>query len=52
LSGEAQRIAESRGISGWLVSISHTASLAQASVIGTGIATGPATGSGNAGSIA
>ena len=40
LSGEAQRIAESKGITGWLVSISHTASLAQASVIGTGNATG------------
>lgn len=40
LSGEAQRVAESKGITGWLVSISHTASLAQASVIGTGNATG------------
>ena len=40
LSGEALRIAESLGIRAWLGSMSHTASLAQASVIGTGAATG------------
>lgn len=36
LGGEARRLAEARGITGWLLSISHTSSLAQASVIATG----------------
>jgi holo-[acyl-carrier protein] synthase len=36
LSGEARRLAEARGITCWLLSISHTSSLAQASVIATG----------------
>lgn len=36
LSGEAATIATQRGISGWLISLSHTAHLAQASVIATG----------------
>lgn len=36
LSGEVARVAQSRGITGWLVSLSHTDTDAIASVIGLG----------------
>ena len=36
LSGEASRIADAQGISTWVVSLSHTDTMAMASVIGTG----------------
>ena len=36
LAGEAARIAESQGITSWLISLSHTDTMAIASVIGIG----------------
>ena len=41
LSGEAAAIATRQGITGWLVSLTHTTQLAQASIIAMGPATGP-----------
>ncbi len=41
LSGEAAAIAAEHGIRAWLVSLTHTTTLAQASVLALGHATGP-----------